>query len=269
MTWTVPAAQAAELTSTQQDRFDELVGQAVELYSAGRYEKAIELFEKAFAVNDEPELLYNIARCYERLAVPKEAVEAYERFLESPGTTGELRTKALENIASLRREIAALEASKQYDQPQTGQEPQTADVGDTTFSPGITENDQPTSLLKVMGWTLMGVGGAGIITGAIFGGLAAGDRQKYDDADFDEARVGYRDDLERNALIFDIAFFGGVGLAAVGTTLLIVNSIKNKSESSADLGLEQHSPKSSARMSLAPVLMADGNNLGFGMQGSF
>ncbi|MCU0664736.1 MAG: hypothetical protein MUC50_20735 [Myxococcota bacterium] len=268
-TWAVPAARAAELTSTQQDRFDELVAQAVGDYSAGRYKNAISLFEKAFAMNEEPELLYNIARCYERLSEPKRAVEQYERFLGQEGTTGELRTKALENIASLRREIAALEASSS-DGQQQGRGGQPSAQGDEAASSGSRrEKDQKPSMLKTLGWTFVGVGGAGIVLGGIFGGLALSERSAYDDAGWEEARLSHREDAERNALIFDVGFFGGVTVAAVGAALLIVQSRRSESASSAKVRAEQHSAKSSDKVNLVPLLIADGNNLGLGLQARF
>lgn len=260
--WTVSTVHAAELTSKQLERFDSLVGEAVEHYSAGRYENAIELFERAFAVHKEPELLYNIGRCYERLAVPDAAVQWYEKFLEMPGTTGELRTKALNNITTLRKEIEALEESHNASEQRRTQT-EGEYKGDASGNDDRGEQDQPVNPMNIAGWSLVGVGGAALIAGGIFGGLALAEKGDYDDAGFDADRLGYRDDLERNALVFDVVFFSGAALAAAGATLLIVNALKDETAQDEEIESAKQS------VSLTPSLIADRNNLGFGLQGSF
>jgi tetratricopeptide (TPR) repeat protein len=259
----------------QQGRFDDLVAQAVEQYSSGRYEKAIDTFKAAYAINEEPEILYNIARCYERLAQPESALEWYEKFIALPGTTVDLRTKALENIASLRREISILEAMRQGKKPPPEQpqdevgQPSSGAISPPQDGAQESEPDSPMTPMKLAGWILVGAGGAGIVAGGIFGGLALSEKSKFDDAGFDKERLDYRDNIERNALIFDIGVFGGIGLAAVGAALLIIDSRKQGAEFETKVGWRSRTRKSGEAVSLAPSLIADGNNLGFGLQGRF
>src|SRR5690606_12016752 len=95
---------ASPAYAQEEPDFDTLVERAVEHYQARRYEAAIELFERAYALRAEPELVYNIARSYERLARSEDAIREYRRFVELPGTTSELRSLAFASIEALREE---------------------------------------------------------------------------------------------------------------------------------------------------------------------
>jgi tetratricopeptide (TPR) repeat protein len=236
------AEKEEKLTPEQQEQFDLLVREAVEHYSARRYEEAIELFEQALDIQQEPELAYNIARSYERLAKPDKALEWYERFLEMPGTTGDLRTRALTNITALRREIAAMKEAEKAEQAlsDTADKDVDADAASTNADSSTDSKDdgakadgsgkRPLSPMVITGWSLAGVGAAAAIAGSVFGGLALGAKQDYDDAGRSPDRLEYRDDLERNALIFDIVFSSGMGLAVAGATLLVINAYKARSK---------------------------------------
>src|SRR5688500_15364231 len=51
------------------------------LYAARDYRRAIEKFIQAYAVDADPNLLFNIARCYEELGETDAAIEKYEVFV--------------------------------------------------------------------------------------------------------------------------------------------------------------------------------------------
>lgn len=53
------------------------------LYDATRYESALHEFETAYTQTPSPELIYDIARCLDRLERREEAVAAYTRFLNA------------------------------------------------------------------------------------------------------------------------------------------------------------------------------------------
>lgn len=54
------------------------------LYAAGSYREAIDAFEAAHAIAPAPANIFNLARCYEKLAELRLALEHYERYLEDP-----------------------------------------------------------------------------------------------------------------------------------------------------------------------------------------
>ena len=259
LSWSAAADDGGKMTAKQQAAYDALIEDAVELYSAREYEASVEKFKQAFDIQAEPELVYNIARCYERLADSEEALEWYQKFLEMPGTTGDLRTRALTNISALKREIAAKEAVMEADQSSDGSAAGTTGNGNgngdeanaaghggdaadqsgdgmstETGTPGSAPADKGTKApmhpMKIAGWSLVGGGVAAVVVGSIFGGLAMASKNDYESVDYDPSRLGYRDDMKRNALIFDVVFSAGAVLTATGASLLIVHTLKNRSK---------------------------------------
>ena len=295
----VLAGEAAALTSEQLEAYDALVQEAVDHYSARRYEEAITQFKAAFGIQSEPELLYNIARCYERLAKSEEALVWYQKFLDAPGTTGELRTRALTNIAALKREIAAKEAVEQAGEGQGGSNgksggaPGEHDMGTEGAGgggPAMEDGTGATSSadaskemseapgakgslrrLKVIGLTLLGVGVAGMISGSVFGGLALASQNDYDDAGFDSDRIGYRDDMMRNALIFDVVFSTGAVLSAAGGSLLVVHTLKRRAGRETALGEAPESKRYGRHRSvhLTPTFLVGNGQFAGGLAGCF
>jgi hypothetical protein len=72
------------------------------LYAARDYRRAIEKFIQAYAVDSDPNLLFNIARCYEELGETDAAIEKYETFLKTPGADTRGRQRARESLTALR-----------------------------------------------------------------------------------------------------------------------------------------------------------------------
>ena len=281
------AQQSGALTPEQQKRSDALVKEAVESYSERRYEEAIELFKQAYEIQQEPELLYNIARSYERLSDNENAVEWYQRFLDVPGTTGELRTRARDNIAALRREIDAMKAAADKAEHETADDQKEsaegadAKVEAVPSSDTVSQQDKTASNtqknkksrrpLRIAGWSAAGVGAAALVTGGIFGGLALSAKNDYDAAKYNEERITYRDDTERDALIFDITFFSGAGLAAAGIALLVVDAIQHRSKVET-VEVDQKREKIAAqrhKFTVTPSFLVGNGSLTGGLVGHF
>jgi tetratricopeptide (TPR) repeat protein len=74
------------------------------LYEAGQYREAVAEFEAARSLRPSAAFDYNIARCYDRLEQPAEAIVAYERYLAAP-TTPEDAGEVRQRIAVLRRRV--------------------------------------------------------------------------------------------------------------------------------------------------------------------
>ena len=54
---------------------------AARAYQEGRYEDAVDLFLKAYQIDPQPELLYNVAQAYERLGDVRNALRSYRDYL--------------------------------------------------------------------------------------------------------------------------------------------------------------------------------------------
>lgn len=202
----------------QDDEFDAAIDRAMKAYRAKKYAEAIEDFELAYEIRSEPELVYNVARAYEKSLQSAKAIEAYERFLSLPGTTASLRAKARASLEALRRE----EAAKNAPPPTvTTLPPPTA--GDRAPPPQVVRTEPAPA--KTVEYVLIGAGATAVVVGTIFGVLALSKNGDFGDAkDRGEDTAvlnGLKDDVDSNALIADIAILSGLVLGGVGVALLV------------------------------------------------
>jgi tetratricopeptide (TPR) repeat protein len=109
MAWGLVAlpASAAEprsggASATTPANVAQLNEEGASLYEARDYRRAIEKFIQAYAVDSDPNLLFNIARCYEELGEVDAAIEKYELFLKTPGADTRGRQRARESLQALR-----------------------------------------------------------------------------------------------------------------------------------------------------------------------
>jgi tetratricopeptide (TPR) repeat protein len=71
------------------------------LYAAGDYAGALRAFQQAYALVAEPNLLFNIAGCNERLGQRTQAVEYYRWFLSSSNANPDGRRRAIAALSRL------------------------------------------------------------------------------------------------------------------------------------------------------------------------
>ena len=78
-----PDGAAAKLSSERPDAA-ELNERGLSLYSAQDYRHALESFIGAYSLENDPNLLFNMGRCYEQLHELDAALEKYQQFVDSP-----------------------------------------------------------------------------------------------------------------------------------------------------------------------------------------
>ncbi|HWO24111.1 MAG TPA: tetratricopeptide repeat protein [Kofleriaceae bacterium] len=76
-----PSSQAPVSTDTDRRAARKLVDEGIAAQSASHYDKAIELYQKAFALVPHPILLFNIAQAYRLASRSDQAMPFYERYL--------------------------------------------------------------------------------------------------------------------------------------------------------------------------------------------
>lgn len=96
-----PNAAHAQAPSSDAARAVQLNEAGAELYTASNYAGALAAFERAYALIGEPNLLFNIAGCYEQLGQRERAIEYYHRFLGAPEAGPEGRKRAIEALEAL------------------------------------------------------------------------------------------------------------------------------------------------------------------------
>lgn len=226
---------------------------AVERFEAKDYDGAVELFEQAYAVDPQPNYLFNIGRVYEEKGDLEKAVEFYQRFVGQSGVDLESRQAATERLKVLREAVAQMKADeKQANGGDEGDETDEGDEGDEGDQAGDTVTDPPPDdggedtgtdedagkrkkILRITGYSLMGVGGGALIVGAVFGGIASSTSNEAEDDPFVDRTLALRDRAQRQARVADAMFITGGILAAGGLALVLATLGKKKASTGGDV----------------------------------
>jgi len=97
----VPAIARAQTEADKKAQAKELYERATRLYDVGKYGDAIDAYEKAYLLVEDPALLYNIGKAYRLWDRPEDAVRSYKNYLRK-------RPEA-SNRPDVERKIAELE----------------------------------------------------------------------------------------------------------------------------------------------------------------
>lgn len=261
------ANAAAEERAVSDEEFNAAVSVAVEHYNAQRYEPAIESFRRAYAMRPQPELIYNIARVYERSVQREEAIQEYERFLSLPNTTATLRARAATSLEALRTEMAVLERAERPQQERDNQDANSGASsggtgGGTPPPPPPPVDPEPSNAGAVIGWLLVGSGAAALITGGVLGGLALSAEGNAEGASSLQEFQDEEESASSLALGADILFGAGGALAIAGIVMLIIRTTRG------DEGDEESELDEENEVSLMPLFLGQ-NGLGLTLSGQF
>jgi tetratricopeptide (TPR) repeat protein len=206
------------------------------LYDTSNYPGALAEFEKAYKLEPKPALLFNIARCYEVMAKLEQAIKYYKLFLaksDKPDNEDLVRAR----LATLERRLKEErprqpeqpEQPKQPKEPQGSPPPEKASPAGSTPPAAPKEQERGGSWRGTAGWVLLGVGGASLATGVVFGVLAGGKTTEYNDGVGAGKTFEELDAIDGTGKSFELAkiltlVIGGVA-AAAGGGLLLWNSM--------------------------------------------
>src|SRR5690554_5150565 len=193
-------------------RVEELASSGANAYRAGDFEGAIQDFKEGYQLEPVPNLLYNIAKSYEKLEKYADAVDYYQKFVVAPEVDSSARQAALDRIESL-REIAQLK-SKQND---TNAKPDPKAPADPVAPPP----EEPTNYAAIgtLGGSALLLGG-----GLLMGYLAS------DQADLTREGASYQERADAQssgqtyALVADGMFVAAAVAAGIGVYFLVSDS---------------------------------------------
>jgi hypothetical protein len=187
------------------------------LFQARDYRRANEKLQQAYALDPDPNLLYNIAKCYEALGDSAAAIEKYEAFLHEPGGDPGGKQRARDAIRVLKG------ASSASSTPPGAKKDAPAASGHQRY------------VLPAV--IAVGLGVVGVGVGSVFGVMALGKRSDLDATCTSRVCPPTSKDaissLKTTSTISTIGFIaGGVGLA-LGATLFIVGRPSSSEERGA------------------------------------
>jgi tetratricopeptide (TPR) repeat protein len=226
-------------SSAASPSLEQLNEEGAELYAARDYRRAIEKFIQAYAIEPDPNLLFNIARCYEELGEAEAAIEKYETFLKTPGADTRGQKRARESLAALRDAGAAPPANPApTPAPEPAPQAPVAEQ-DSTLGPWLTLGGS--AVFAALGTTfyLLGKNDHDQVTGS---------RGFNDGAGVSEMTHQEADDLvssgDTKKLIGGISFGLAGALAATYVVLLVTRD---------DESTPERQPRPSLGLSLAPA----------------
>ena len=231
-TATAPTPTPTDAAPTgETETFETLVGQATEKFKDKDYAGAVALFERAYAVQPEPAILFNIGRIYEQAQNAEAAIGYYEKFIADESVELKDREKAVQRLQVLRTivEIREKEKARQNPKPAETKPVETKpDPGPSPGGPQPPADKQSSSnrLLRPIGGAMVGVGGALLIGGAIAGGVARGQYNAFNSAKTLDEREAAGARGKSLAATADGLFIAGGVVAAVGIVLLIVPAVR-------------------------------------------
>ena len=231
-TETSQAAAAPAGASGETETFDTLVAQATGKFKDKDYAGAVALFERAYAVQSEPAILFNIGRIYEEAQNAEAAIGYYEKFIADESVELKDREKAVQRLQVLRTIVEIREKEKNRNKPKPAE---TTPKPGPAVAPTPVNNQPPQSdskpqkpgrLLRPIGGAMLGTGAALVIGGAIAGGIAKGAHNDFVAAENLADREAAANRGRSLAATADGLFIAGGVIAAVGIVLLIVPAVR-------------------------------------------
>jgi hypothetical protein len=176
----------AQLSSQQKQEIHVHYQQATRAYDLGKYQEAVDEYQKVYEIDGDPVMLYNIAQAYRLNDQPQESIHFYRRYLQrSPEARNkedvERKITAMEKLIEERRKAAALVAPpppKTDVKPVAVPEPATPPPvvpAVVVAPPPPPPPPPPSTTRRVVGWSMVGVGVASIAV-AIVEGIVAKNR---------------------------------------------------------------------------------------------
>lgn len=195
----------------------ELYEQGKAAYSAGKFSESIALIEEAYALEPAPVLLYNLARAHEAKGALAKAVEAYERYLATEEDVPD-RGGIEEKVAVMKRRIEERERLAR-ERDEALKKEHDDELKRRAVVPPPPEESAPSP----WPWVVAGIGGAGLVSGAVTGALALSRDNDARVADSQAQTVTLRDEAETLSLASTISFIAGGVILGAGVTWGIVD----------------------------------------------
>jgi hypothetical protein len=253
---TTPAAAQetpqAGASPSRSAALNQLTDDGFAYFKARDYRHAAEKFLQAYALDQDPNLLYNLARCYESLGDTDNAIEKYEVFLAKPDADPQGKARAREALAAL-REAKRKAAGRP---PAIDRAPVLAAASSTTSAAHLdadTSESKSTSSFFRPRVILLGAGLLVTAAGAVVYALGAADHARVtDSAGYGTAgQVDPLTETQAHALVESGTrkkWIGGIGVGA-GAALLATSAILFMTGSSA----EADGREPSGRVAFGPI----------------
>ena len=253
----------AQLTPQQKQEIHVHYQQATRAYDLGKYQEAVDEYQKVYEIDGDPVMLYNIAQAYRLNDQPQESIHFYRRYLQrSPEARNkedvERKITAMEKLIEERRKAAALVAPpppKTEVKPVAVPEPVAPPPvpAPVVVAPPPPPPPEHSATRTIVGWSMVGVGVASIAV-AIVEGIKAKNRgdtltQKSSTANpipWTTALESIQSEGKTANIVAIVCGIAGTAVGVAGAIVLITNG------SSAPANDNGTPPATTTNVSFAP-----------------
>lgn len=219
-----PTPTPTPAAPTNKARASELFKKSADAYLRGDFAQAIELLDQAYALDPQPVLIYNKARAHEGLGHIDEAIELYEKYLtEEPSSPD--RGAIEQRLVTLRHQrdekAAVAKERTQVEKERAAVEQERANAPPAAPS-------EPPRHRSVLPYVVMGAGGAGLISGTIFGLMANSRKNAAIDEPVQAQASDLRDKGRTFATVSNVTFVVGGVLVAAGAVWWVLDGASVK-----------------------------------------
>ena len=255
----------AQLTPQQKQEIHVHYQQATRAYDLGKYQEAVEEYQKVYEIDGDPVMLYNIAQAYRLNDQPQESIHFYRRYLQrSPEARNkedvERKITAMEKLIDERRKAAALVAPpppKTDVKPVAVPQPVAPPVVVTppvVVAPPPPPAPVPASTTRlVVGWSMVGVGVASIAVAIVEGIKAKNRGDQLTQKSNESTHLTFNSDLQNIQSEGKTANIVAIVCGIAGTTVGVAGAIVLiSSGSSAPANDNGTAPVTTNTVSFAP-----------------
>jgi hypothetical protein len=264
----------AQLSAQQKQEIHVHYQQATRAYDLGKYQEAVDEYQKVYEIDGDPVMLYNIAQAYRLNDQPQESIHFYRRYLQrSPEARNkddvERKITAMEKLIEERRKAAAAVVppppKPAVAEPKPSPLPPPVVTTPVVVAPPPPPPPEPPSATRrALGWSMVGVGVASGVVAIIEGVRAKNkgdqltqDSMKMPKVPFDSNEQAIQSAGKTANIVAIVCGIAGTAVAVAGAVVLITNG------SSSEGGAPATNTTVSFAPWLAPGLVGGGMGLRF------
>jgi len=204
------------------DKLFAIVDEATRKFQGEEYEEALVLFERAYELRADSNILFNIGLCHDRMDDPGPAITAFRQFIAAPDASPQALDFARGRLEALLVK-ADLDASRRGEARAAERTERTRALGDAVAK-SLESPEQVEAPPNYARIALIGVGAAVVVTGGLIGGRGILNARNIDQGTTVAERTAAAEQARRQAVTGDLVAGAGAALLVGGVLWALLDS---------------------------------------------